>query len=358
MNPDSTGIRVGPPSKRRYCVVVPYGPDLQGKGYQRRAAQVSLALENADTTAVAGRRRSVPEALRTLVKNRRLPLSVLAFQTRLDFTPPDADLCVFFTSRCVPPHFPGPYIVDFVDSISDGYAHRAALCRFPPARWFWRMEASRLAAYDRCVLDGALAASAITGRDATSLGPTCQTVSYWPQIADAASPALSAGTAVNVVFFGLLSYHPNRMAAHWIEQHLVPQLGPDVRVCLLGRGGSRTTRRLPHFSGVYDTLTDVVDDRTVCVVPVVSGAGLQTKVIEAAALGLPLVITPFVAGGLAAPLPASIVVAEGPEQFARAVTSMRVTEPDRLALRAWASDHYSRAVVIANWKSFLASAGF
>ena len=358
MTPESTGIRAGLPSKRRYCVVVPYGPDLQGKGYQRRSAQFSLAVENADTVAVAGRRRSVGDALRTIMRNRRLPLSVLAFQARLDFTPPDADLYVFFTSRCVPPHFSGPYIIDFVDSISDGYAHRAALGRFPPARWFWRTEASRLAIYDRGVLDRALAASAITERDAASLGPTCQTVSYWPQIADAASPPLSVGAATNVVFFGLLTYHPNRMAAHWIEQHLVPELGPDIRVRLLGRGGSRTTKRLPHFYGVYDTLSDVVDDRTVCVVPVVSGAGLQTKVIEAAALGLPLVITPFVAGGLATPLPASIVVAEGPEQFARAVRSMRVTEPDRAALRAWARDHYSRAVVIANWKTFLASAGF
>ncbi len=251
----------------------------------------------------------------------------------------------------------GRYVIDFVDSIGDAYAHRAEVSRNPLARWFWRTESGRVTRYDRKIIGGALAASAITERDATSLGSNCRIVSEWPQIDENQDHTLATGTATNVIFFGHLSYHPNRFAAHWIESELVPALGAGVGVRLLGRGGSRSTKRLPHYFGAYDKLTDVVDDRTVGVVPVVSGAGLQTKVIEAAALGLPQVITPFVARGLAKPLPDAIVVAEGAQAFARAVKSITVTPADRTALQAWARDNYSRTVVLAQWKAFVESAG-
>jgi glycosyltransferase involved in cell wall biosynthesis len=66
--------------------------------------------------------------------------------------------------------------------------------------------------------------------------------------------------------------------------------------------------------------------------------GVQTKVIEALAAGLPVVVTPVVSKGLPAEaLPGCLQPAEDPEEFARAVLDLLSKSPAERRQRAAAA---------------------
>jgi glycosyltransferase involved in cell wall biosynthesis len=65
----------------------------------------------------------------------------------------------------------------------------------------------------------------------------------------------------------------------------------------------------------------------------VSGSGIKNKILEALAMGRPVVATPLGAEGVAAEPGSDLVIAEGPEAFARAVLDL-LADPRRAAAMA------------------------
>jgi hypothetical protein len=334
-------------------VVVPHGPNASGRGYQRRAVQFMESCD--DVVAVSsGRARSKADSARFVARNTGLPASVLAFQARWDFTPVSSAVPVFFTSRCVPPDFDGRFAIDFVDAIAAAYERRALATR-PPQRWFWVRESRLLTAFDSDVLKRATASCAITQRDAFELGSDCRVIPMWAN-AEIEIDQLRLGVRRRLLFFGHLGFAPNAEAAAWCGRELRPHLHQDEEVVIAGLGGSRRTKSLPGYLGPYAELDDVIDSLTVAVVPVVLGSGLQTKVIEAASCGIPQVVTPFVAAGLASPLPRAIrVVDRSPQVFLAAARSLEATESDRQELRSWVRERYERSTIRPLWRSLAES---
>lgn len=339
---------------RSVALVVQGGVSKDGKGYQRRAMQVfeALAAAGVNVDVVAGRRRNLAGVARTAVRHRRSPLSVLACQARWDFTPPRHSYPVFFMNRTVPFGFSSPFAIDFIDSLSDSYRSRSRQYAIWGTRWFWRTEAHRVARYDHALTRRADRAFAITVRDARSLGPETVVIPMW---AEEQPRTLRPGTSPSVFFVGFLGYPPNTEAAEWVDAVLRRHL-EGMRTAILGRGPHSFTRKLSAYEGEYASMADVLDESSVSVAPVLFGAGLQTKVLESAGLGVPVVVTPFVAEGLAKPLPEGIVVVEREASAtAEAIRALVRATVDREALRAWTATHYGRGPVSAQWTAHVRS---
>jgi glycosyltransferase involved in cell wall biosynthesis len=135
------------------------------------------------------------------------------------------------------------------------------------------------------------------------------------------------------VFTGVLSYHPNADAALFLVDEVLPRLRravPDVRVEIVGRDPAQALRERaksdPALSvtGFVPDLRPHLETAAVAVAPVRYGAGVQNKVLEAMAMELPVVATPFVAGGLRAPggEEAPLAVGDGPDAFADRVAQL------------------------------------
>ena len=109
-----------------------------------------------------------------------------------------------------------------------------------------------------------------------------------------------------VVFTGVFSYQPNEDGALWLMEHVWPGVRakvPQAHLTLVGMGPSATLRSRAAAADVEVTGT-VPDVRpylwraAVAVAPLDTARGVQNKVLEAVAAGLPAVVTPAVYDGL------------------------------------------------------------
>ena len=128
----------------------------------------------------------------------------------------------------------------------------------------------------------------------------------------------------DLLFVGNLSYAPNVEAARWLCHEMVPLLGDDVRVAIVGSRPTADVHALATDARV--TLAPDVPDVTpwyarssVAVVPVRRGGGSRIKLIEALAHRRPVVSTTVGAAGMPWSVAESpVVVADTTEAFARA----------------------------------------
>ena len=133
-----------------------------------------------------------------------------------------------------------------------------------------------------------------------------------------------------IVFTGGMNYPPNTDAAmHLIEEvfPLVQQSVPDARLLIVGRDPTPELVAAGRRAGV--TVTGFVDDvrpylqrATVFAAPLRFGAGIQNKLLEALAMGVPVVASTLAADGvrIAADTIPPIEVADDRRQFAQRIT--------------------------------------
>jgi glycosyltransferase involved in cell wall biosynthesis len=140
-----------------------------------------------------------------------------------------------------------------------------------------------------------------------------------------------------VVFTGKMSYHANVAAALYFAQEVLPHVwasDSSVRFQIVGKDPPEAIRRLAaderiQVTGTVDDLRPYLSGATVAVCPALYAVGIQNKVLEAMAMGAPVVSTPAGCAALAAEVGRDVLVAEGEEAFA--ATVLRVCSDPALA---------------------------
>lgn len=136
-------------------------------------------------------------------------------------------------------------------------------------------------------------------------------------------PGLAPPEEDQLIFNGALTYEPNYDAMQFFLGEIFPgirQQRPGVRLSITGRTEGVAVDRLPEvegvvFTGYLDDIRPAVASSTVCVVPLRMGAGTRLKILEAMALGTPVVSTSKGAEGLDAEPETHLLVADCPEDF-------------------------------------------
>ena len=130
-----------------------------------------------------------------------------------------------------------------------------------------------------------------------------------------------------IVFSGSMLYEPNCQAAVWFVERCWPAIRravPGATLYLVGRDPVRELRELDGRDGI--TVTGTVDDigaynrsAEVCINPVRAAGGMQNKLIEYLASGVPVVATSVANEGILAPDGEALLVRDDPEGFVGAV---------------------------------------
>lgn len=132
------------------------------------------------------------------------------------------------------------------------------------------------------------------------------------------------------VFWGRLDFGPNEQALEWFCRHVWPRvraLVHDARFTIVGFNASSLVRRLSSLPGI-SLETDLPDLRrtvrahSLAVLPFVSGGGIKNKLLEAAALGLPIVCTRRATEGLRDRAAAPLSVTDDPATMADAIVEL------------------------------------
>lgn len=146
-----------------------------------------------------------------------------------------------------------------------------------------------------------------------------------------------------LVFSGKLSYHANITAAHYLLDEIMPRVWaqqPEVRLMLVGANPSRSLVQRAAQQGSRVVVTGTVPDvrpylerATLAVAPIVYGAGMQNKVLEAMAMGAPLIASPLAVAALAVQPDRDVIVAADSQTFADKIVQS-LSQPALLAALA------------------------
>ncbi len=146
---------------------------------------------------------------------------------------------------------------------------------------------------------------------------------HLPPLFDYEPPARARRTQLretpHLGFLANFTWWPNRAAARWLLQEVLPRVTRDLRLHLFGDGSTSIARSDPRVvaHGFVDDVTEVFASCDVMLCPTVSGAGVNVKFAEALYNGVPVLATPLAARGLPLPTDAGVALADGAEEWAR-----------------------------------------
>jgi glycosyltransferase involved in cell wall biosynthesis len=152
-------------------------------------------------------------------------------------------------------------------------------------------------------------------------------------------------------FWGRLDFGPNVQALEWFCVHVWPRVRaahPDARFAVYGFNPTPPVLALVNRDGI-ELAPDLPDLRAeiakqqVVVLPFVSGGGIKNKLLEAAAMGKPVVCSPTALNGLRNPREAGFALPRSPGEWAAALSALWADPATRAAAGASA-----RAWVVAN----------
>ncbi len=147
-----------------------------------------------------------------------------------------------------------------------------------------------------------------------------------------------------LLFVGSLNYLPNADGLEWFIQNVWPRVQSftNANITIVGQSPSKHLRKLAQAPGM-NLLSDVADLRplyeraAIAVVPLRLGAGTRIKILESAALGVPVVTTAIGAEGLEFADGEHCWIANSPTAFAKSICEALAQPAERMrrANNAW-----------------------
>jgi glycosyltransferase involved in cell wall biosynthesis len=143
----------------------------------------------------------------------------------------------------------------------------------------------------------------------------------------ASSDALPhAGT---IVFSGLMSYYPNQQGIRWFLDEVLPLIlenGRSARVIIAGASPPRWLKACAsdrvEVTGSVPDIRPYLQRATAVIAPLLIGGGTRVKILEAQAMGRPVVSTSVGAEGLGLQHGESILIADDAKSFAARVVDV------------------------------------
>lgn len=236
-----------------------------------------------------------------------------------------------------------PKILDFGDMDSHKWFEYAQYKPFPLSLGYRLEGAKMLLAEKRLARRFDLCTATTRAEWETLNGYEVGTDTDWfPNGVDANffSPTDASYDADTISFIGRMDYYPNQECmARFCEQTwpLLKRLRPTLKLLIVGADPSPAMRQLGQLPGV--TVTGSVPDvrpfirnSAVMVAPLHIARGTQNKILEAMAMGVPVVTSAIAAGGVDADAIAHFLVADTPQAYAQAIMEIVNNPAERARL--------------------------
>ena len=241
-----------------------------------------------------------------------------------------------------------PHIVDIVDSVSllmRSYFHeeqriwRKISCYL---QYFWasRYETLHFATARNMISVSPIDMNSIRGRVPRS--------KMWVVPNGVDTDCLKADEKVPVkenslLFTGVMDYPPNNQSAIYFVKEILPLVRskiPGISLIIAGRNPTEELKDLvgedPRITltGYVEEMKPFFSEASLYVAPLVSGAGIKNKILEAWAMSKPVVATSMACNGLNAVHGRNVLIADTPADFAEAVISLLRSPAEREKIAA------------------------
>jgi len=229
-----------------------------------------------------------------------------------------------------------PMLVDLVDVDSAKWTQYAAAHPWPLS-WVYRREGQRLLAHERDMALAARRSFLVTQQEVelfASLAPECR------ERVEAAGNGVDAGrfqpngALVSpfgaderaIVFTGAMDYWPNVDAVQWFATEVLPRVRerePRASFWIVGRKPTPAVQALAspsvHVTGTVPMVEPYLQHAAAVVAPLRVARGIQNKILEAMAMGQPVVTVPSCAQPIGAGAEQGLRCADDAAGFAEVV---------------------------------------
>jgi glycosyltransferase involved in cell wall biosynthesis len=173
----------------------------------------------------------------------------------------------------------------------------------------------------------------------------------------------------NIGFLGNMGYRPNIEAVHWLYDKVYLPIRsemPGLSLIVIGKDPVDSVKELGSEPGVLvtGTVEDIwpyVNSVDVFVVPLLRGAGLKNKILEAMGAGRPVITTAIGNEGVDAVDGKDIAIRETPEEFRmEAVRLLRSADARRAmgdSARRFVRDRFSWDRILPRYEEIVIGAG-
>lgn len=245
--------------------------------------------------------------------------------------------------------------IDFCDLDSEKFKQYASISK-PPFSWLYRLEGKRLATYekqaatyfDHVIFIGPeekkLFGGDNRGDKVAVMSNGVDFSRYYGHELPAQHPSPPGGKPY-LLFTGAMDYIPNIDAAHWFARAVFPNLKmimPELQFYIIGGNPVREIRKLHDpqagifVTGYLDDVRPYIKSAQVFVAPMRIARGMQTKILEAMACGVPVITSSAAARGIGARAGEHVLVAESAGEYVRQTLHLLLNKKIHARLRSQA----------------------
>jgi polysaccharide biosynthesis protein PslH len=254
-------------------------------------------------------------------------LSVLVRRERIDVVQIEHSFLAPFVGALA--HSPCRTILDLHNYGATQYQSMLRMPCEPWQRLSWLAKAALMSGwegriarrFDRCLAVSPLEAQAL----ASAAG---RPVDVLPNGVDTETlPPLAPSPGNKLLFVGNLRYRPNDDAVDWMVRDILPRVREEIEDAELMVVGARQGRcdrseQGVRFLGMVDDLVTCYRGAQLALAPLRAGGGTRLKILEAMALGRPVVSTTLGCEGLPVVPGEHLLTADSPQTFAAAIVRL------------------------------------
>lgn len=218
--------------------------------------------------------------------------------------------------------------LDYMDAFSKGIERRESKAPWY-SKWIFKSEANRLKLYERRIFDYFENKTIISeqDRDLIHHPQKNKIVCVANGIDQRFFEELTIQNEFDLVFIGNLSYAPNIEAVEYIANEILPS-NPALTCLIAGASPHPSVQRMCKSNNRITLQGWTEDIRTayckgkIFIAPMLIGTGMQNKLLEAMALGIPCITTSLANNAIKAIDGKSILVANTQKEFSEAISAL------------------------------------
>lgn len=231
----------------------------------------------------------------------------------------------------------------------------------PLKRWYLKIQANRLKKFELDFAQKMQALLAISEVDALFFEteiPQLQSMVWLPGVDVQAYPHWNNPEADCITTLASFDWEPNREGVNWFLEEVLPLIRPEVKIKIGGRNMPadwKKNSRVEWTEDVNDAKAFVLQG-AVNFIPLWSGSGIRIKMVEGAAMGIPMVATSIAAEGSGLQHEKELIIADDAHAFAVAIHRLlddaKLRKEYSLHARTFAEKHYDLASLGQNLMDF------